>query len=207
MIEIRHLYKSYGVDRLYEDFNMVIEKGKITSILGPSGCGKTTLLRMIAGLEGYQIGEIIGTRDMTLAMIFQEDRLLPWLSVYDNLDFILKSKYTKDEREEKILNILKLLELEAYKDYMPKALSGGMKRRVAMGRAFVYDADLIIMDEPFKGLDDSLRKQLLIMLKKIWEVGRQTIIMVTHNEEEAKFISQNIYRFSSKPVTYKRLKW
>lgn len=206
MIIINDLCKQYNNKYLYKNFNITFQQRQITGILGPSGCGKTTLLRMVAGLESYEKGIISGMENEKVAIIFQEDRLIPWLSVYDNIKFVLKSYMETKEMEEKIQEILKLLRLWEYKDYLPNELSGGMQRRVAMGRAFVYESTCILMDEPFKGLDYALKDKLIEDLKELWQAYPKTILFVTHDYEEAKKMAHVIYTLEGSPVTYKAIK-
>ena len=203
MITIKDLCKDYGEVVLYKNFNITFESQRVTALLGASGCGKTTLLRLLAGLEQPDSGEILGLERDRLAFIFQEDRLIEWLSVYDNLAFVLKSYCTPQVMKEKIEKILVLLELEAYRDAMPQTLSGGMRRRVALGRAFVYDCSCILMDEPFKGLDEALKKRLLQDIKKLWEHQPKTVIFVTHQQEEATWLADCTYVLEGIPVGYR----
>lgn len=204
MVTIKGLYKKFGELVLYEDFNMEIETGKIVVILGPSGCGKSTLLKMIAGLEEYNKGKIIFHGKQNLAYIFQEDRLIPWLTVYENIAFVLKSKCSLSKMQPIITEVLEILELEQYASYYPSELSGGMQRRVNIARAFVYDSDLLLMDEPFRGLDERLKqkiiKEFLIRVKK----EKKTVLCITHDRKEANQIADIIYEFFSMPVRYKK---
>ena len=195
MIQINGLYKKYKEDYIYQDFNVAFEEYKTTSILGPSGCGKTTLLRILAGLETYQKGEIIGTKDKKIAYIFQEDRLIPWMNAEDNIKFVLKSYLNEEEARDKTLEMLELLKLLDYKDYMPEELSGGMKRRVAIGRALAYDSEILLMDEPFKGLDSDLKEEVLLGFKEMMRKKPRTVIYVTHDENEAEKIADYIYEW------------
>lgn len=200
MIRVKNLYKTYQDINLFEDFNIEFEKGQITALLGASGSGKTTLIRMIAGLEFYEKGKIEGLEEEIIGMIFQEDRLVPWLSVYENIEFVLKDKMTPEKIQEEIKRVLEFLELWEYRDYMPQKLSGGMQRRVAMGRAFAYPSTVLLMDEPFKGLDDELRYELMKKLMDLWKHYPKTIILITHNKEEAEMMAQTTYLLKNKPV-------
>lgn len=206
MIKIEGLCKHYNNIQLYKDFNIAFEKREITAILGTSGCGKTTLLRVVAGLEKYDKGKITGMENEKIAMIFQEDRLIPWLSVYENIYFVLKSHMELEACTKKIQEVLELLDLWSYKDYLPKDLSGGMQRRVAMGRAFAYESSCILMDEPFKGLDYQLKEKIVGDLKKLWRVYPKTILLVTHDYEEADKLAKVIYELEGRPVTYNTIK-
>jgi len=195
MIQIKGLYKKYKEDYLYEDFNIDFKEHKVTGILGPSGCGKTTLLRILAGLEPYQKGAIIGTKNKKIAYIFQEDRLIPWMNAEDNIKFVLKSYLKEEEIKDKVEEMLALLKLSDYKSYMPQELSGGMKRRVAIGRALAYDSEILLMDEPFKGLDDSLKDEVIFAFKEMLQKKPKTVIYVTHDVEEANRLADYIYEW------------
>ena len=193
MIEIMDLCKSFNGHKVYEHLNLSIEEAKITSLLGPSGCGKTTLLRMIAGLEPYESGKILGLKNKRIAYMFQEDYLMPWLNVERNIAYILKSKYNSEQIEEKIKYILEVLQLSAYRKHAIHELSGGMKRRIALGRALVYESDLLLLDEPFKGLDDGLKESLYPVLLEETKKAKRTIICVTHDVKEAHRLGEVIY--------------
>lgn len=203
MIEIRDLCKSYGTNIIYNHFNITFEENHITGIMGESGGGKTTLLKIISGIEKYDEGEIRGINNKKIAYIFQEDRLIPWLTVYENIRFVLKSY--KDEKYiyKKVKEVLTKLRLWEYKEYLPEHLSGGMQRRVSLGRALVYDCEILLMDEPFKGLDEELKKDIVNYFLKEYKERPKTIIWVTHDEEELKEISHKIYWLEGKPLVYK----
>ncbi len=202
-IEIKNLYKSYGRLVICQDFNIILEENKITGILGPSGCGKTTLLNIIAGLEEYQRGTIKGLGGKTFSYIFQEDRLLPWSTVKENIRFVLDSIYD-DQKAEKIANqYIDMVGLKEYAHYYPKQLSGGMKQRVAIARAFAYPADILLMDEPFKGLDLELKTGLIQSFLKLWKQDKRTVIFVTHDMDEALSFAHYIYILEGKPLRIK----
>lgn len=191
MIKINNLCKSYGHKIIYNHFNLTIPSHQITCILGESGCGKTTLLRMLAGLESYQSGKIIGLEEAKISFVFQEDRLMSWLSVEDNLRYVLEGQ-EKEEKDKKIEWSLKLLKLETERKNSVSHLSGGMKRRVAVARAIAYDYNVLLMDEPFKGLDDKLKWDIIDQLKVYWESQKHTIIIVTHDQKVAEYLGHTI---------------
>ncbi len=185
MIEIRNLYKSYDDKTIYKGLNLTIKKQTISCIVGPSGCGKTTLLRMLAGLEAYNAGEILGTKGVRKAFVFQEDRLMPWLSVKENIEYVLAFSHSKAQMKEKVVGILQLLKLTDEKDIPLYKLSGGMKRRVAIGRALAFESEILLLDEPFKGLDDDLKWHVLEGMLTYLEEKPRTVICVTHDKEVA----------------------
>ncbi|ACA57198.1 ABC transporter ATP-binding protein [Clostridium botulinum] len=184
--------KAYEDKIIFRDLNLNFEKNKITALLAPSGYGKTTLLNIIAGLEFLDSGSFI-MEAQSISYMFQEDRLLPWLTVYENIAFVLKSSTFKCEIENIIDKYLDLVSLKEYKDYTLDKLSGGMKRRVALARAFAYKSEVLIMDEPFKGIDLTLKKEIISGFLKLWEKDKRTVIVVTHDINEARALSHNIY--------------
>ncbi|MGO5065284.1 ABC transporter ATP-binding protein [Clostridium sp. FAM 1755] len=184
--------KSYGDKIIFKDLNLNFEKNKITAILAPSGYGKTTLLNIIAGLDKLDSGNFI-MKSQNISYMFQEDRLLPWLTVYENIAFVLKSNTFKCEMESIINKYLDLVKLKEYKYYTLDKLSGGMKRRVALARAFAYKSEVLIMDEPFKGIDLALKKEIISIFLKLWERDKKTVIVVTHDVNEAKLLAHNTY--------------
>ena len=200
MIEVKHLYKKFKKEYIFEDFSISLADRKVTSIIGPSGCGKTTLLRMIAGLESYEQGQISGINQKSISYVFQEDRLLPWLNVFQNIELVLKSKFPPKESQLKVQEVLAQLDLSEAAEMMPDELSGGMQRRVAIGRALAYDADIILLDEPFKGMDSKLKNEVLPQLAAVWEKAEKTIILVTHDIADARELSDIVYELSGRPL-------
>ena len=179
---------------------MTFEEGKINCILGKSGCGKSTLLNIIANLEEINSGEIIGVPEK-IAYVFQEDRLIEWNSIYTNMELPLLKFYTKDEREEKIKSILREVELGDYMNAYPKELSGGMRQRANIARALLYNGELLLMDEPFKSLDKSSKEDIIEIFKKNHLEINNTVIMVTHDINEALNLGDNIFILGGSPVS------
>lgn len=200
MIEIRGIYKKYKKEYIYENFSLSFPEGQVTVLLGPSGCGKTTLLRMLAGLESYEQGTISGLSGKRISFVFQEDRLLPWLTVGENLTLVLKTFLNPEQSDERIKQVLELLNIPETRNMMPEELSGGMQRRVAIGRALAYDGDIMILDEPFKGMDEALKNEVLPKLAKSWEESGKTVILVTHDLSDARKLSHSVYELSGRPV-------
>ncbi|AZV57590.1 ABC transporter ATP-binding protein [Clostridium sp. AWRP] len=191
-VTINRLSKYYEEVPVFYNLNMKFLKNRITAILGPSGCGKTTLLNIISGIEKDYNGEV-NLKGSTISYVFQEDRLIPYLSVYDNVAFVLKSTMDKGRVDLAVRKFLNMVELWDYKDKLPYKLSGGMKRRVALARAFAYKSDLLLMDEPFKGLDDRLKSDIIEKFLMIYSENRRTIILVTHDKAEAEQLGDVIY--------------
>ena len=185
MIEIKNLYKSYHKKKIYENLNLKIEENKISCLIGASGYGKTTLLRILAGLEGYEKGQIEGLDGKRISFVFQDNRLMNWLSVSENICYVIED-LPKTEKEARLEWALKLLRLEKERNSHVETLSGGMQRRVAIARALVYESDLLLMDEPFVGLDEALKEEIIKKLHQVWQEKQQTVILVTHEKETAQ---------------------
>ena len=191
MIEILYLSKHIFINDkridVLKELNLSIKKDKITVILGRSGCGKTTLLRLIAGLEGVSLGEIKFKEQAKIGFVFQEPRLMPFLNVYENIVFALK-KYEIDEA--KIDRLISIIGLTEFKFAAVSQLSGGMSSRVSLARVLAYEANLILMDEPFAALDAFTRASMQAEILKL-QAGK-TIIFVTHNVDEALYLADEI---------------
>ncbi len=181
MIQIKNLTKRYGALTVYENFNLELKEGEVTCILGESGCGKTTLLNCIAGLTDYE-GEITKTK---CSYIFQTPRLVPNLTVGGNLKLICKDEKAIDE-------VLEKVRLTDKKDAYPVALSGGQAQRVSIARAFLFDSDLILMDEPFSSLDVKLQMDISQQFLQILSESRRTALFVTHSVDEALRLADRI---------------
>lgn len=199
-LKLININKSYDGLSIFEDFNIEFQEGKISCILGPSGCGKTTLLNIIGGLIKVDSGIMEGFDGKSFSYIFQEPRLLPWKTVEDNIDFVLSRELSYSERKEKIEYLLKLVELEDYANYYPSQLSGGMSQRVSIARAFAVSSQIILMDEPLSGLDQSLKQNILKHFKEIWAKDRRTVLYVTHDNDEATILGDEMFVFSKAPV-------
>jgi len=186
--------------RVYENFNLTVPEKSVTCIMGPSGCGKTTLLNLISGLVKPDSGEFKGFASKTISYLFQEPRLLPWKTVWQNIDFVIKDIYPKKQRAEIINSYLKIVGLYDFRHFLPKELSGGMMQRVSIARAFVFPSDLLLMDEPFKGLDLQLKVSLLDSFIALWQQDFRTVIFVTHDLDEALYLCDKIYVLSGAPA-------
>lgn len=183
-----------------------IRPGEFLSIIGPSGCGKTTLLNLIGGFVKPTTGvvskdgvEIAGPGpDRT--MMFQDYALFPWLSVADNIAFGLRAKgVTKAERSERVRHFISLVGLDGFANAYPSQLSGGMRQRVSIARALAPDPDVVLMDEPFGALDSFTRDKLQEELLAIWSQARKTFVLITHNVEEAVYLSDRIVVMATRP--------
>lgn len=199
-ITIKNLSVIYDDLVVFDSFNATFEKGKINVILGGSGVGKSTLIGSIAGLVKHD-GDIEGA-DGGISLIFQKDRLIPSISVFKNLDLVLKGIFRdKEERKNRIDEMLKILEIEDCRDKRPTEISGGQAQRVALARAFLYPSEVLLMDEPFKALDTALRHRLFQWLFRLDEMSPKTIILVTHAIDECLLSADKYMVLGGKPAT------
>lgn len=198
-VEIKGLIKNYDSTEVFVGLNLTVKANKVTVIMGASGSGKTTLLNCIAGLTPYE-GEISGVNGASF--VFQEDRLVPFMSVYENLDFTLQKSVKKAERKEKILAMIKSVGLEDKINSIPDELSGGQKKRVSLARAFLSDSNLILMDEPLNSLDLGLKIKIAQLIETLTEKYNKTVIFVTHDIDEALTIADDIVVISKGGIVY-----
>ena len=191
--------------------NLKVEAGDFVCLVGPSGCGKSTFLRIIAGLEKPDEGQImfdghpVTETSPERIMVFQEGALFPWLKVQDNVEFGLKMAGIPKEERAKISNrYLDMMQLTKFANSYTYQLSTGMKQRVAIARALVMDPDVLLMDEPFASLDAQTRDLLLVEMQLIWERTKKTILFVTHNVAEATVLGTKVVIFSNRPSIIKK---
>jgi NitT/TauT family transport system ATP-binding protein len=184
-----------------------IENGRFVSIIGPSGCGKTTLLRIIASLEKASAGNVLldgkeliqGSEE--IGMVFQEYALFPWRTTLQNIEMGLEIRgVSKDTRRSTAMEYIKTFDLSGFENHYPRELSGGMKQRVAIARTLVMNPRVVLMDEPFGSLDSQTRNAMQEFLLRIWQKRTDTILFVTHNVDEAVFLSDEIVVFSKRPA-------
>ena len=208
IINIEHLSKTFVVDKqpmqVLKDINLKVKKGEFITIVGHSGCGKSTLLKIICGLESYKDGivernghSVIGPGPKC-GMVFQDHRLLPWLRIKDNVGFGL-GKLSKQEREEKVKKHLDLVGLSGFGNSYPSQLSGGMSQRAAIARGLVNNPTILLLDEPFGALDALTRIQMQKEILKIQEQEGTTMVMVTHDIDEAIYRGDRIVVMSARP--------
>ena len=193
MLKMTNVTFAFGKKTVFEDLSLELNDREILAIMGPSGRGKTTLLGLAAGLLKPQNGEIVSSFEK-VAYVFQEPRLFPWLTVKENLLAVVDAK---DEHAEKqVAECLELVGLTDAIDKYPSELSGGMKSRVSLARALVYEGDLFLLDEPFAALDEELRHSLATKLKDYLTARGASAILVTHNKEDAEKIADRILLLS-----------
>ena len=204
-MQLKNIVKNYGDKKVLGGIDIEIEEGKITAILGESGCGKSTLINIIAGKITDYSGEIIFEREHEkgISYVFQEDTLIPWKTVYNNLEFVLKGKVEKSELDKRIKKYLKIVNLEGSEKEFPNMLSGGMKRRVGIARAFAFPSNYMFMDEPFEFLDVKIKEEIVEDLIKLQESEKKTIILITHDIDTAITLGEKIVVLGEKPSIVK----
>ncbi|PWC11305.1 sulfate/molybdate ABC transporter ATP-binding protein [Brenneria corticis] len=205
-IEIRNINKQFGQFQALNQINLAIQSGELVALLGPSGCGKTTLLRIIAGLEQPDSGNIIfhgedvsvhDVRQRNVGFVFQHYALFRHMTVFDNVAFGLRMKPkstrpSKRDIEKKVHELLRLVQLEWLADRYPEQLSGGQRQRIALARALIVEPSILLLDEPFGALDAKVRKELRRWLSRLHEDINLTSVFVTHDQEEAMEVADRI---------------
>jgi len=205
-LAIKGLSKSFGALEALRDIDIEVERGGFVSVVGPSGCGKTTFLRIVAGLEPASAGEvrldgrIVHKPGGDRGFVFQTDSLLPWRTVLANalIGPEVAGRAGAAERA-RTRELLKLVGLDGFEHYYPRQLSGGMRQRVNLARALAIDPEILLMDEPFSSLDAQTREIMQTELLRIWEEGRKTVLFVTHQIDEAVFLSDRVLVFARRP--------
>lgn len=210
VVEVSRLKKVFRVNDTYlqvlEDIDFSARRGEMICILGRSGCGKSTLLKMIAGFIAPSSGEVrvsgkpVASPGPDRCVVFQEDALFPWLTVEENIAFGLKGKARgKKALQKEVDRFLSLVGLSAFRDYLPREISGGMKQRVALARVLILQPKVLLMDEPFAALDAQTREEMQGLLLSLWEKLRHTILFVTHDVSEAVTLSDRILLMDKSP--------
>ncbi len=201
---------SQGRLPVLRDICLTIDPGEFVCVVGGSGCGKTTLLRILAGLETEYEGRVrldggrINGPDLNRGVVFQEHRLLPWLTVHDNVAFGL-ARLAPIERIRKVQHYLDLVGLKNFEHEYPHQLSGGMSQRVAIARALAGCPEVLLLDEPFASLDALTRIRMQEELLRLWQAERTTVVLVTHDIEEAVYLADRVVVMSSQPGTIKNI--
>jgi NitT/TauT family transport system ATP-binding protein len=214
-LEAKNIVKYFRHDdyqlKALDGVNLKVEAGDFVCLIGPSGCGKSTFLRIVAGLEVPDEGEILfDGKPVTETgpdriLVFQEGALFPWLKVSDNVEFGLKmAGVPKDERSEISERYLDMMQLTKFANSYTYQLSTGMKQRVSIARALALDPDVLLMDEPFASLDAQTRDLLLVEMQLIWKKTKKTILFVTHNVAEAVVLGNKVAIFSNRPSSVKK---
>jgi ABC-type nitrate/sulfonate/bicarbonate transport system ATPase subunit len=209
-VEIRGVSKTFTVDgskvEALADISLIVRPGEFISLVGPSGCGKSTLLRFLAGLDLPDTGTItvdgvpVARPSLARGIVFQDHRLLPWLSVTDNILLSLNSRGGSDtDKRERVGELIRLVGLAGFENAHPHQLSGGMSQRAAIARSLAPRPRLLLLDEPLGALDSLTRSYLQDELLRLWEHEGITMVMVTHDVEEAVFLSDRIVVMDPRP--------
>lgn len=200
-MKIDSISKNFGKQDIIKNFSLEVPEKSITCIIGPSGCGKTTLLNIISGLIKPNEGRVSFSEEekQGISYLFQEPRLLPWFNVLENVKLVLNGD------ENKAREILEKVGLGSSLSKYPQELSGGMKQRVAMARAFAFPSNVLLMDEPFQNLDAKLKKDLLDVFLNLWNTTQnKTVLWVTHDITESCLVSNTIICVSKSPMKVNR---
>lgn len=209
-IQMRNVNKQFVVKKqtfqALHSVDLAIGNGQFVSVVGPSGCGKSTILRILAGLETASSGEVLVDDAPVVGpgadrgMVFQSYTLFPWLSVRENIQFGLKLKGIPLTIRRKIADrFIELIRLERFATAYPNQLSGGMKQRVAIARALAANPKVLLMDEPFGALDAQTKMDMQEMLREIWQTEKTTVVFITHDIDEAIYLSQRVVLMASNP--------
>lgn len=211
MLEFKDITFKYPEDdyTMIQDLSFSVEKGEFISIIGASGSGKSTIFRLINGLEKFQSGDIlingnsINHMKNYSAFMPQKDLLFPWRTVGENLSLPMElQEIKKSDRERRVIDILKEVDLLDYKNKYPKDLSGGMRQRVSFARTLLTGSELLLLDEPFSALDSLTKISMQEWLLQEWQHFNKTILFITHDVEEAIFISKYIFVIHDRPITH-----
>jgi len=205
IIRIENINKRYDDNVIFENFKIDFYENKINCILGKSGCGKTTLLNIISGVIQNDTKDFKGIENLGISYIFQDDRLIEWLTVEDNIKLVIKKHYNEKEMNELCDKYLKLVGIYEYKNYYPQRLSGGIRQRVNIARAFIYPSKIIIMDEPFKSIDIKNKRIIMDNFKEILQKDNRTVLFVTHDIEEAIYLGDSGVILGDRPVKIKKV--
>lgn len=207
-LQFRQVTKSFGDLSVIKQFDTLIETGEIVALVGPSGCGKSTLLHMVAGLQSASTGTLtadgkpVSKPSPERTLVFQEHALYPWMTLIENvalaLEFQDQPKQTAKEEARKWLARVKL---SGFEEYYPHQVSGGMRQRCALARAFIARPQVLLLDEPFGALDALTRMTLQSVLKDLIEAERPTVVLVTHDVDEALYLADRVLVFSNRPAT------
>ena len=213
LVKVSHMTKKFGDLLVLNDISFDVRKGEFMCVVGPTGCGKTTFLNCLTKLGVYQLtsgeilinGEPVDLAKHNVSYIFQEYSAFPWQTVEENVAYGLKiKKWPKDKMEKQVNEMLAMVGLTEYRKYYPSQLSASMLQRVSIARAFATQPDLLLMDEPYGQLDNSLRYKLEDELIKLWQHTGTTVIFITHNIEEAVYLSERILVLTNKPTGIKK---
>ena len=205
IISIKNINKKFNNKIIFENFNIDFYENQVNCIIGKSGCGKSTLLNIISGIIKNDDEKFETIEKYGVSYIFQDDRLIDWLTVGENITLVVKKLYNKKKCDDLCNKYLSLVGIKEYKNYYPQMLSGGLRQRVNIARAFIYPSKIIIMDEPFKSIDVINKEIIMNNFRKILEKEKRTVLFVTHDIDEALLLSDKIYVLGKSPVEIKEI--
>ncbi|MEG2984218.1 MAG: ABC transporter ATP-binding protein [Peptostreptococcaceae bacterium] len=204
ILSIENLNKHYENKVIYRNFKLELNKNQINCIIGKSGCGKSTLLNLITGIIESDDEKFKTLPKDEISYIFQEDRLIEWITLEENMKIVGKKFYDKDKLNIAVDRYLSIVGIQEHKNVYPQMLSGGIRQRANIARAFIKPSKYIIMDEPFKSIDIKIKNDIMLKLKEILKEDLKTVIFVTHDIEEALFLSDKIFILGGSPVKIKK---
>lgn len=211
-VQVVNMTKKFGDLLVLNKMNFEVKQGEFLVVVGPTGCGKTTFLNSLTGIYDITEGEIlingekVDLKKHNISYIFQESSAMPWLTIEQNIAFGLKIKqFSEDEIKRRVDDMLEIVGLSDFRNYYPQQVSTSMVQRIAIARAFATEPELLLMDEPYGQLDIDLRFKLEDELVKLWKKTGTTVIFITHNVEEAVYLSENIMVLTNKPTTVKKV--
>lgn len=215
ILEIRNLHKDFYIKgqklEVLSGVNLTVKEGELIAIVGASGCGKSTLLKLITTLESISSGEIlldgepVNGPSPKCSMIFQEARLFPWLTVRQNIEFVISDTIPKAEKQKMADYYINLVGLSEFMNAVPNQLSGGMQQRVSIARALATRPQILLLDEPFGALDAFTRMTMQKEVLRIWEQDKTTMMIVTHDIDEAIFLSNRVVIMGKNPGVVKKI--
>jgi len=198
LLSLESISRSFGATEVLKDFSLDVVAGEFVAIVGPSGCGKTTLLNLLAGFDKPTRGRVASKGQMR--MVYQQDGLFPWRTVAENIQMGLRQVRDKEKRERELKELLALIRLEGFENNYPHQLSGGMRQRAELARALAGNTDTLLLDEPFSALDYLTRLRLRRELARMLKERPRTVVLVTHDIEEAAQLADRVVVLSERPA-------
>lgn len=201
-LALQDVSHSFGPVKVLQDISLTIAQREFVAIIGPSGCGKSTLLNVLCGDEKPSKGSV--ERQGQVRMVYQQDGLFPWQTVTENIALGLRFLTDEQERKQQIRELLDLIRMEGFENHYPHQLSGGMRQRVELARALAGESDMLLMDEPFSALDYLTRLRMRDELARLLEERPRTVVLVTHDIEEAAQLADRIVVLTERPASIRR---
>lgn len=198
-LRLENVSRCFGALEVFRDLSLDVAAGEFVAIVGPSGCGKTTLLNLFSGFDQPTAGRVVSRGRMR--MVYQQDGLFPWATVAENISMGLREVRNETERAEQLAEMLSLIKLKGFEQHYPHQLSGGMRQRVELARALAGESDMLLLDEPFSSLDYLTRLRLRRELARMLRERPRTVVLVTHDIEEAAQLADRVVVLSERPAT------